>query len=183
MKNTHSKQTRILAIAPSTRGFGFAVLEEDKLVDWGGKPVKKEDKNKQSLAKVEKLLTHYTPTVLVLEDAAAPGSRRAKRIRTLSARIVTLAKRHHVKVRLLTRAQVRRVFFADEQGTKHKLATLLAERFPEELGSRLPPKRKPWMSQDSRMDMFDAVALALALRLSLQKSAASITNSRRLSIT
>jgi len=55
------------------------------------------------------------------------------------------------------------VFFADGQGTKHALAEILAARFPEELGCRLPPKRRPWMSEDYRMDIFDAVALALVL--------------------
>jgi hypothetical protein len=49
----------------------------------------------------------------------------------------------------------------DGRGTKHALAEIIAKRFPEELGSRLPPKRKPWMSEDSRMNIFDAVALAL----------------------
>jgi len=48
----------------------------------------------------------------------------------------------------------------DEQATKHALAEHLASRFPEELGFRLPKKRRFWMSEDSRMDMFDAVALA-----------------------
>jgi len=33
------------------------------------------------------------------------------------------------------------------------------------LASRLPPKRRPWMSEDYRMDIFDAVALALILRI------------------
>jgi hypothetical protein len=65
---------------------------------------------------------------------------------------------------LFSRQQVRRVFFADGQGTKHALAEILAKRFPEELGFRLPPKRRPWMSEDYRMDLFDAVALALMLR-------------------
>jgi hypothetical protein len=49
----------------------------------------------------------------------------------------------------------------DDPGTKHALAEIIAERFPEELGFLLPPKRRDWMSQDSRMDIFDAVALAL----------------------
>jgi hypothetical protein len=53
------------------------------------------------------------------------------------------------------------MFFAEGQGTKHALAEMLAGRFPEELASRLPPKRRPWMSEDYRMDIFDAVALAL----------------------
>jgi hypothetical protein len=42
-------------------------------------------------------------------------------------------------VALFSREQVRRVFFADGRGTKHALAEILAKKFPEELGSRLPP--------------------------------------------
>jgi hypothetical protein len=38
-------------------------------------------------------------------------------------------------------------------------------RPPEELASRMPPKRKLWKSEDGRMDIFDAVALAVAFRL------------------
>ena len=63
-------------------------------------------------------------------------------------------------MRVLSRKQVREVFFANDEGTKQEQAELLAARFPEELGSRLPPKRKPWKSEDSRMDIFDAVAFA-----------------------
>ena len=62
-----------------------------------------------------------------------------------------------------------RVFFRDGPGTKHALAELLAKRFPNELGFRLPPKRRPWMSEDYRMDIFAAISLALAFRLTRKK--------------
>jgi hypothetical protein len=42
---------------------------------------------------------------------------------------------------------------------------ILAERFPEELGDRLPPKRRPWMSEDYRMGIFEVVALGVAFFL------------------
>jgi Holliday junction resolvasome RuvABC endonuclease subunit len=165
MKNINPKQFRILAIAPSSRGFGFAVLEgQEKLVDWGVKSIKG-DKNTGSIARVEELIAHYQPGVIVFEDHLAKQSRRSARIRALSKRIIALAKSRNVTVALLSREQVRRVFFADGQGTKYALAEILAARFPDELGRRLPPKRRPWMSEDYRMNIFDAVALALALRL------------------
>jgi hypothetical protein len=50
----------------------------------------------------------------------------------------------------------------NDKGTKHVVAEVIAQRFPEELGFRLPPKRRAWMSEDSRIDIFDAAALALA---------------------
>jgi hypothetical protein len=74
---------------------------------------------------------------------------------------LTRPQAENVTVKLFSREQVRRVFFANGQGTKQAPAEILAKRFPEELGSRLPPKRRPWMSEDYRMDIFDAVSLAL----------------------
>lgn len=160
---TQAKHQRILAIAPSTRGFGFAVLEgPSKLVDWGVKLAGR-NKNADSLAKVDALMAYYLPTVLVLENYAMPDVRRSTRIQNLGTRTATLAKRRKVKFKLLTRTKVRRVLLgADAPGTKQAIAEFLAKRFPRELGSRLPPKRRPWMSEDYRMGIFDAVALALA---------------------
>src|ERR1017187_5297999 len=161
MKKIQPKHFRILAIAPSTRGFGFAVLEgQETLVDWGVKTVKG-DKNVQSLAKVEKLIAHYQPGVLVLEDASAKNSRRSPRIRKLCQQIIKMAATRKVSVKLHSRDQMMKTFIADGHGTKHALAEIIAKRFPEQLGLQLPPKRKPWMSEDSRMNIFDAVALAL----------------------
>jgi hypothetical protein len=151
---------RILSIAPSTRGFGFAVLEDkDTLVDWGVKTVQG-NKNANSLAKVEELIAHYQPEMLVLPDTE--GSRRSWRIKALSRKIIALAKTRKVSMKLFSQEQVRRTFFTDGKGTKHALAEIVAKRFPEELGSRLPPKRKPWMSEHYQMDIFDAVAVGLA---------------------
>ena len=152
---------RILAIAPSTRGFGFAVLEgRDTLVDWGIKSVKG-DKNSQCLAKVRELIGDYPPDVIVLEDTSAKDSRRGPRIRALTQEIIALASSSKVKVELFTQKQIRKNFFTDGKGTKDALAEIVAKRFPDELAHRLPPKRRDWQSEDSRMGIFDAIALAL----------------------
>ena len=166
MKRVQTTYPRILAIAPGTRGFGYAVLEgQDILVDWGVKSVTG-DKNTRCLAKVKEMITRYQPRVMVLENTSTKDSRRSMRIRTLTKKITALASSRNVKPVLFSRLQVKRVFFADGgEGTKHALAENIANRFPEELSFRLPPKRRAWESEDSRMDIFDAVALALALRL------------------
>lgn len=165
MNHNKSKHLRILALAPSTRGFGFAVFEgQETLLDWGVKSVQG-DKNRRCLVKIEELIVHYRPEVLVLEDSSGKASRRSVRIRTLGRSILALAARLNVRVVLLAREQIHQVFFPEGEGTKHALAEMIAGRFPEELGMRLPPKRKPWKSEDARMDLFAAVALAVALRL------------------
>jgi Holliday junction resolvasome RuvABC endonuclease subunit len=162
MNKSLPKYPRILAIAPSTKGFGYAVFEGHKmLVHWGVKSVKG-DKNAGAVEKVEDMIARYDPQVMVLEDTATIGSHRAPRIKALTKRLVAVAERRTIKVVLFSQKQIRRVFLGDNPGTKHTLAKTIAERFPEELGFLLPPKRRDWMSQDSRMDIFDAVALALA---------------------
>jgi Holliday junction resolvasome RuvABC endonuclease subunit len=163
MNKIFPKYPRILAIAPSTRGFGYAVLEGHKiLVNWGVKSVKG-DKNAGSIEKVKEMIAHYNPEVMALEDTGAKGSRRSPRIQVLNKRLVAVAESHDIEVALFSQERVRRAFFGHDRGTKHALAEIITKRFPEELGFRLPPKRRPWMSEDSRMDIFDAVALALML--------------------
>ena len=54
-----------------------------------------------------------------------------------------------------------RTFFSEYDAiTKYQIATTIAQWLPE-FEPRLPPFRKPWMSEDYRMSIFDAVALAL----------------------
>ena len=43
---------------------------------------------------------------------------------------------------------------------KQSLAETIARHIPA-FARYLPPPRKPWMSEDSRMSLFDAAALAL----------------------
>jgi hypothetical protein len=57
-----------------------------------------------------------------------------------------------------SRAAVRACFGL---GTKRQIAEAIAREFPE-LGPRLPPVRKIWMSEDRRMGIFDAVSLAVS---------------------
>ena len=75
-----------------------------------------------------------------------------------------MGKAHKTRTVLLSRNQVMETFFENGHGTKHTIARILAVRFPEELGHRLPPKRKPYRSEDYRMDIFYSLALALTLR-------------------
>lgn len=162
MNQISPKHLRILAIAPSTKGFGFVVLEgESTFVDWGFKNAIG-DKNPNSVRKIEKLITDYQPGVLVLQDMR--HSRRSPRIQELSQQIITLADKHQTKVKLFSRAKVMQSFFAEGEGTKQALAEILAHQFPAELGGCLPAKRLPWASEDPRLDIFEAVALALMLR-------------------
>ena len=167
MNTIHPNQFRILAIAPVTRGFGFAVLEgQDTLANWGVKVVSgKGNKNAKILPKAEELIARYQPGVLVMEDASAKGSQRHPRIQRLVPQIVKVAAKQNVNVALFSREQVTKILFSDGRWTKHGLAEIVAGQFTEQLGSKLPPKRTAAMREHYQMGIFDAVALLLTFRL------------------
>ena len=169
MNQTTSKDFRILAIALSYGGFGFVVMEGQKTIIEFGRRVADGDKNAQSLAKTKKLLDFYRPSVLVLQDVEAKGSRRYPRIKTLNQQIKRVAEKHKIEVKLISGKQLRSLLLGNPRGTKQEMAEMLVAQFPDELASRLPPKRKTWESEDSRMDIFDAMALAVVFRMKWAK--------------
>jgi hypothetical protein len=169
MNHHYPKRSRLLALALTSRGLGYAVLEgETSLIDNGHTSVRNGDKNATCLAKVEKLATLYRPDALILEDVAAKGSRRHLRIKRLHREVEAFAKKHKLAVKIISGRQSRRLLLGNEHETRQERAEGLTKRFPIELAFRLPPKRRPWESEDSRMDIFDAVGLAVAYRTQKQ---------------
>jgi hypothetical protein len=151
----------ILAIAPTTRGFGFAVLErEGTLVDWGVRTVSG-DKNAESLKKIQKLIGQFAPQVLVIENYRLNPTRRSDRIFSFGDALSQMAKSLGVRAKSASIAEVRKVLFHDAKGTKYAIAEHLVRRFPDELSHLMPRKRILWKSEDYRMMIFDAVALAV----------------------
>lgn len=172
LKNQTTEQSRILAVSLSSRGFGYAVMEgNNRLVDYG-KKIFDEDKNSRSLAHIEKIITHSQPDILVLQDVNAKDTRRDPRIKALHRKVVALTNKRKLKVVKISGTELRAVLLGNSKGTKHQMAQAIAKVFPEELASRLPPKRRDWMSEDSRMDIFGAVGLASGC----QKRVISVTN-------
>lgn len=149
---------RVLAIAPTTQGVGYVVLESPAMpVDWAIKSVRDKEESK-ALSAISKLLQHYRPDVFVLEEPQ--GSRRWPRIQKLLEAASRLPQIQHITIRRFPMSRVKKVFRTFRAETKYEIAHAVAQQLPE-LAPRLPRIRKPWMSQDSRMGIFDAAALAL----------------------
>jgi hypothetical protein len=149
---------RVLSIDPTSRGFGFVVFESPTtLVDWGNKAIREQDEAK-NLAKVLKLIRHYRPEIMVLEDHR--GSRRCARVQSLLDGVCRLAATEGLKTHCVPVSRVKEVFRTFRANTKHEIAHAVAQQLPE-LAPELPRYRKPWMSEDSQMAIFDGAALAL----------------------
>jgi hypothetical protein len=155
-KRTNSEL--VFAVFPSTRGFGYALFEgPQSLIDWGVKAARCRQKNLESLQKIRELVAFYRPDVVVLEDYEGPGSRRAKRIRTLINLTAAHAAEEGMSTAFFSRAAVRACFGLE---TKREIAEAIARELPE-LEPRMPPVRRIWMSEDRRMSIFDAASLAM----------------------
>ena len=160
MKTRKDRDLLLLAIYPTSRGFGFVVFEgRNRTIDWGVKDARG-DKNRKLIAKIEELVSWYRPEMLVLENARGATSRRAERIRQLHLQLVELAKTRKIALRQFTRSDIRAAFASRNASTKYEIADAVSQELPD-LAPWLPPPKKIWMSEDRWLGMFDAASLAL----------------------
>lgn len=161
MKKYSKNNSRVLAIAPAHRGFGYAVMEgREMLVDWGVKEVR--DKRACYEDKISELINLYQPDAIVIEDALNEVSSRCDRIKGLIKFIATLAFEKKIEFCRVSKEDVKKIYVKLSIATKHQMAEKIAFQFPE-LVPCLPPKRMPWMSEDSRMSIFRAIVLKISV--------------------
>ncbi len=170
MRQSFSNTRRVLAIDPYHKGFGFAVLEEPlQLIDFGLKiPTTGKGKGNVHLKKVERIIDHYRPDVLVVEDSQARECRRWRKARDALHGIEKLASYRNVEYVRLSRSVVYQIVASQGTPTKYIVAVEIAKRFPE-LESYLPRPRKSWDSEYDTMNIFDATALALCFYLRMEE--------------
>jgi hypothetical protein len=85
-----------------------------------------------------------------------------------------LSSKRNIRVRRFSRVKVKQALSECAATTKYDIAVAIAKRFPE-LAPRLPRFRKPWMSEDYRMSIFDVVRVWDLGFLTLQMRRLDIT--------
>jgi hypothetical protein len=156
----HNNAARILALDVHPRRFGYVVLETpDRLLDWGVRSHRRKGDSAEVLIRRLRPLLHlWRPSTLVLRNGPSTTQGPHQRRDRLLKRIVAEAKNHRVLVRILKKGS------GAGRGdglTKYENAQRVAEQFSG-LRWKMPPKRKTWESEDYRMCMFTAAALAMA---------------------
>lgn len=148
---------RLLAIDLTAKGFGFALLDARLgLLDWGFSSCPAAD-DVVFLARVSARIDRGRPTALVLENFAPIRGREAAVHRQRLA--ITLAEERQIGLCQVSQKIVQGVL---GPGTKTQIAKVVAERFPE-LRHRMPRDRTRWATEDERMHIFDALALAVTI--------------------
>jgi hypothetical protein len=158
--------TRIVALEVRSQRTGFIALEGSgrvRLLDWG---VRLYDRRTYPTgaacgARIAALLDLYAPSVVVLrrgKDASTDEMRRW--VRAIVAKIATEARRRSITYESVTTKEVQDFFGRYGNTTKHAIARIVAERFPE-LAFKLPSPRRPWESESYNTVIFDAAATAM----------------------
>lgn len=167
----------VLAIYPSTRGVAFALMKSPlAAIDWGIKGAYGADKNALLLKRVAGLLDANQPDVVVLEDPTSARLRRSARIGRLTRAIERLAEDQVVEVQRYSRQAVQECFGQFGARTRYEVAVAIATRIAA-FERFLPPPRKLWMSEDARMGIFRAAALALTYYDSREKARTALLRS------
>src|SRR3989304_4743001 len=145
MKRPHNY---LIAIAPVPRGFGYIVLtRRGTPVDWRVKEIKsKKHKNARCVVEADKFVEQYCAEVLVIEDCAAQGSKRRKRVKELLALLTDLAVDHGMGIVRYGPRDVRATFSLPPRANKDQVAKAVAERLPA-LAPRLPKIKRLWETE------------------------------------
>ena len=157
----HSKLSGlILAIHPTSRGFGWVLFEGPIVpVDWGIASAKV-NRSAQCMVRFKQLLDQYQPSALVLEKFDEDDSRRGERIRALAQTMRGFANNRDMDTLVYSREEVIAAVTGGTKASRHTVALAVAEQLPI-LRHRLPTGRKLWQSEDKRQCHFDAAALGL----------------------
>jgi hypothetical protein len=159
--NSRRHYNLVLAVYPNARGFAFGLFEGPLApADWGVVEVRGEHRNRECVRRIGSIFGLYQPEALVLQDMAGRATQRGRRIRELNEAIGVLAETQGIPIFAYSRAQMLSCFEYLGSPTKDRIAEVIAKHVPT-FERYLPPIRKIWKSEDSRMGLFDAAALAL----------------------
>lgn len=168
--NLRQRYDLVLSVSLTIRGFAYILFEGPHTpVDWGIHDARGQKKNANCLAKIAAHIERFRPDLLVLENVEHQSSHRSARVRALSHDLYIFAEDYGVPVERISREDIWDAFAPLGAQNKDEIAEVIAEELPV-LVRYLPPTRKPWMSEDARMGLFDAAALYMTLALRPQNT-------------
>jgi hypothetical protein len=159
-------EVKTLGLAIRARWLGFAEIDDDGvLLDWGMIFYQRRNAHqlKSARARLEALITRMHPLCIARVRARLEVNEQLTSVRSLLRFLRGIASRESIEIKSVSRAELRATLLSGVLRNKNEIAFAVARIFPE-LAWRLPPERKLWTKEDSRMALFDAVAGALALQ-------------------
>jgi len=160
MKGRRSE--RVMTVFPNKCGIGHAIFENPRFpVEWGICDLRGDDRHRKAVRRINALVDRYSPDMLVLRDLADVRLKRGRRHYRLLKALEELGKSRGISTMRFSRAEIRRSFDSLRSPTRHAIVHAIAEQIPT-FEVYTPPVKKIWQTEDRRMVLFDAAALALA---------------------
>lgn len=157
---TFRRYNIVMSIFLNARGFAYAAFEGPlSPVDWGISDVRGKRKNARCIELLARLTRRLAPDVLILRS---PGDKACfQRLRKLTAEVEALANTVSIPVQKIARKQINDAFSDLMPLSRYTIVEAIARNIPA-FEQYVPLRRKIWQSEDRRMGLFDAAALALA---------------------
>lgn len=158
----------VLALYPFTVGLAYTMFESPlSPLDWGIKDIRGARKAAKGFETAQKLIERLQPDVLVFLDLGGP-QRRSAHVRRLQRLIEGHARSQALDVHRFTRQQIRSAFRPLGATSRYEIAQVIASKI-HAFRNRLPPPRKIWKTEASRMGLFDAASLAMTFYAQLDR--------------
>jgi len=144
--------------------FGYAVLDgSNTVLEWGSGEMWADGKRRGDFknTRIRSVLRVSSPTTVVVRKSQYRGSLDSPLKDRLLRQIKRDAEEYSTPFTMISQAEIRRAFHLPKRGSKYKIASVIAQRFPE-LRVKLPAERRAWEPELHSMIVFDAIAAGLA---------------------
>lgn len=159
---TRQRYNLVLSVHATARGLAYVLFEgEANPVDWGRAECRGPLKNHLCIDRFIGLIELHCPDVVILQDHDDLIRRRSNRAGQLAWAFAAHAEGHGIPFVTRSRRDVLTAFAHLCPCTKQAIVKEIIEMIPV-FAQHTPRIRKPWMSEDARMGLFDAAALALS---------------------
>jgi hypothetical protein len=149
-------RVRVLGLASTTHGFAYALTEGPRrLVDWKTKGVPVY--GQKAVRVLDDLLIRSRPLFVAFDRGAARKKR--NRGRSFGMAVKKACQARGIMILGIT-SQHTDSLASRPRPNKWDVADAIVKFFPD-TATNLPPRRKPWQSEDDRIGLFMALAAAV----------------------
>ena len=148
---------RIVGVVSTTHGFAYAVTEGPRHLVASGQRAASPSLS-DAVRRFGNVISKARPLFVAFDRDS--GQRKGRRGRQFVRAVSAVCEAHGVMLIAIGRTEIRRL---SKQGrpSKWDIGDIVATWFPE-IASKLPPRRKPWESENDRIGIFMAIAAAVA---------------------
>lgn len=155
-----SRKEFVLGFHPFTRGFAFSLFESPlSPIDWRNVRVSWKEMD-AGVARAQRILEQYRPSVIVVQDRSDKHSRRSERALKFQDRVQALAEGMAIRTYAFDREAIKYCFKGVGATTRYQIAQAIAARV-DAFRPLLPPPRKLWEAEPINMALFQSASLVM----------------------